>query len=368
MKSNSSDGSGRSVHSLALLGWSKFFQENYDLLKEIKGKIARVTGVRKNMLLVSDGSSEWLTTIGGTFFHGVVERFPAIGDWVLVKDSVITYVLPRKNALSRGASGSQDAMGNACKEQLIATNLETVFVVCGLDHDFNPRRIERYITLAYNCGINPVVVLTKGDLHDEPEQFVVEVESLVFGVPVLLLSKEDPTGLTQLTEYLYKGESVALIGSSGAGKSTLINRLAGENLQQTGEISKSVGKGKHTTTSRDLLVLPCGSIVIDNPGIREIAFWGNGGGLDTAFSDIESLAQLCRFADCTHMNEPACAVRKAVEKGELEEARLVSYQKMRRELEYLEERQHKSSERIEKERWKDVALKIKAMKKKRPHG
>jgi ribosome biogenesis GTPase len=203
--------------------------------------------------------------------------YPVTGDWVLMTDAVISRVLARKNALSRGASGTrnkQDAQPQ--KEQVIAANLDTVFIVCGLDRDFNLRRIERYLTLVYNCGLNPVIILTKADLHQDPERFVGEVEAVAFGVPIHLVSASDDTGLSSLEPYLSPGRTTTMVGSSGAGKSTLVNRLYGENVQLTGSISAHVGKGRHTTTSRDLIMMPQGGMVIDNPGIREIAFLGSG--------------------------------------------------------------------------------------------
>ena len=265
-----------------------------------------------------------------------------------------------------GASGTrnkQDAQPQ--KEQVIAANLDTVFIVSGLDRDFNPRRIERYLTLVYNCGLNPVIILTKADLHRDPEHFVRETASVALDVPIHLVSASDDTGLASLEPYLSPGRTTTMVGSSGAGKSTLVNRLYGKDLQLTNAVSAHVGKGRHTTTSRDLIVMPQGGMVIDNPGIREIAFWEVDKGVEVAFCEIEKLGRGCRFADCSHTHEPGCRVLGAVDAGEISRDRLENYRKMKREMEFLSHRRHKSADRVEKERWKEVALKIKAIKKRR---
>jgi len=286
-----------------------------------------------------------------------------------LSDTVIFRVLDRNNTLSRGAAGAhgkQDAL--ARKKQVIAANLDTVFIVCGLDRDFNTRRMERYLTLVYNCGLNPVIILTKADLHPDPEPFVSRVETIAFGVPVHPVSARDDQGLLPLEAYLFQGRTITMVGSSGTGKSTLVNRLCGKTVQATASVSDSVGKGRHTTTTRDLIMIPRGGMVIDNPGIREIAFWNDDGGIDAAFPDIERFSGLCRFSDCSHMHEPGCRVLQAADDGEIPLDRLDSYRKMKRELSYLSQRQEKSADRVEKERWKEVALKIKAVNKRKRHG
>jgi ribosome biogenesis GTPase len=286
-----------------------------------------------------------------------------------MSDTVIAEVLARQNALSRGAAGTRGKQNELPqKEQVIAANLDTVFIVCGLDRDYNLRRIERYLTLVYNCGLNPVIILTKADLHQNPAHVVTEVETIAFGVPILLVSALDGKGLAQLEAYLSPGQTTTMVGSSGAGKSTLVNRLCGKTVQATASISSSVGKGRHTTTTRDLIMMPQGGMVIDNPGIREIAFWDDDGGITVAFPEIERFAAECRFSNCSHSHEPGCQVLQAVDEGDISPGRLESYLKMKRELAYLSQRQHKSADRLEKERWKEVALKVKAMKKRSGNG
>ncbi len=352
--------------TLETLGWNDFFILQPEAIKNNNLKPARVTGVRKNAFIISDGQKETLVTLSGSMFHEAQSSglFPVTGDWVLLKDTLIISVLNRQNSLSRGASGTKGTNSDgAVKEQVIAANIDIVFIVCGLDRDFNLRRIERYLTLVYNSGASPVIVLTKSDLHETPEDFVETTESIAFGIPVYLVSSIEQTGLDKLKVHLQPGRTVAMIGSSGVGKSTLLNHLAGKQLREVKDVSERVGKGVHTTTSRDLFILPDGGMIIDNPGIREIAFWDNDDGIESSFPDIKKLSEECRFSDCSHMHEPGCAVTHAVDKGTIDQGRFNSYIKMKRELDYLNERQTKSADRIEKERWKDVAVFIKNKKK-----
>ncbi len=350
--------------SLLKLGWSPFFQNHADAVCIPDCSPARVVGVRKNSFYVTRGEKEFLATVSGKLNFQADGLYPVVGDWVMISGPVIFAVLPRKNALSRGAAGTrgkQEAVPR--REQVIAANLDTVFIVCGLDRDFNLRRIERYLTLVYNCGLNPVIVLTKADLVDDPGAFIREVEEVAFGVPVHPISAADDAGLVLLEKYVATGQTITMIGSSGAGKSTLVNRLFGETIRETARVSESDGKGRHTTTSRDLIQMPQGGSVIDNPGIREIVFWDSDGGLEQTFPEIEALASECRFSDCSHQHEPGCRVLKAAAEGEIDPIRLESFHKMRRELTYLSDRQTKSANRVEKERWKKVALKIKDIQK-----
>jgi len=351
-----------SFHRLRM-GWMPHFQTQLEHFSNDGLIPARVVGVSKNSFRMNDGKSEWLATLAGRLKHDADSLYPVTGDWVLMTNTVISRVLVRKNALSRGASGTHNKQEEQpLKEQVIAANLDTVFIVSGLDRDFNLRRIERYLTLIYNCGLTPAIILTKADLHRDPEYFVNEVETVAFGVPIHLVSASDDTGLAALEPYLSFGRTTTMVGSSGAGKSTLVNRLYGKPIQLTGSINTHVGKGKHTTTTRDLIMMPQGGMVIDNPGIREIAFWEVNKGVEAAFPEFERLGLECRFKNCNHTHEPGCRVLQAVDEGEISRDRLENYRKMKRELEYLAHRQHKSADRVEKERWKEVALKIKALK------
>lgn len=352
------------IEHLLQLGWTSYFQARLINRCDNEGIPARVVGVRKNTFRISNGRREWLATVAGRLKHNTDCLYPVTGDWVLMKDTVIFEVLTRKNTLSRGAAGTHCKQNTLpLKEQVIAANIDTVFIVCGLDRDFNLRRIERYLTLVYNCSLKPVIVLTKADHHSYPEQFLHEVEAVAYGVPTHLISALDYKGVAHIEQYLSPGQTATMVGSSGAGKSTLVNRLCGKTLQATRSISASVGKGRHTTTTRDLIMMPQGGMVIDNPGIREIAFWNNDDGISTAFPEIAILSGECRFTDCTHSHEPDCKVLQAVTDGDIMQERLDSYHKMHREQTYLSDRQLKSADRVEKERWKKVALKVKAIKK-----
>ncbi|GAB6146815.1 ribosome small subunit-dependent GTPase A [Desulfocicer niacini] len=352
-------------YSLSHLGWDSNFQDRLNADEKTTLSPARVIGVQKNNFFVKNGIEEKRVSVSGRLNHNKTEIYPVIGDWVVVKQSVIIRVLPRKNALSRGASGTLKKQETAPRrEQVIAANLDWVFIVCGLDQDFNIRRIERYLTLIYNCGLKPVIVLTKADLHKTPSTFVADVESIAFHVPIHLICLGDDDSLTPLKNYLSIGRTIALVGSSGAGKSTLVNRLSLEKIQATGAVSQRLGKGMHVTTSRSLIMMPQGGMIIDNPGIREISFWNDQTGIDTTFPEIEALGKGCRFSDCSHTHEPGCRVIKAVSSGEIQANRLNSYHKLKRELEYLSQKQVKSANRIEKDRWQEVALKVKALKKK----
>ncbi|NDV18363.1 ribosome small subunit-dependent GTPase A [Pseudodesulfovibrio sp. JC047] len=346
------------------LGWTDTLEHRVTALPISPHTIARVISVQRGQFLVSDGVREWLCTPAGRLKRAANRDYPVTGDWVTIEATIVTGVIPRTNFLSRGAAGSRGhRTDTALREQAIAANIDTVFIVCGLDRDFNTRRLERYLTLVHNQGIPPVVVLTKADLHDDPTPFLEEAEAIAFGVPVVMTSIQDGRGKTELEHWLEAGKTVAMIGSSGAGKSTLANLLHGTDIQATGAISDSVGKGRHTTTVRELLRMPQGGMLMDNPGIREIAFHEEGDGLTSTFADIQALAESCRFADCSHEHEPGCAVLHAVQTGELSQDRLDSYHKMAKEMEYIASRRTKSADRVEKERWKNVALHIKNLKK-----
>lgn len=361
--SNQAENKGLNPH-LFNLGWSSYFQEQLEGMDAALIP-ARVVGVRRNSFWVYQGDGEQLATLAGSLMNDSAGSYPAVGDWVLLRDSLIISVLLRKNTLTRKASGGKNRKNGevSAQDQIIAVNLDKTFIVCGLDRDFNLRRIERYLTMIYNCGITPEIILTKADLHQNPGLYVEEVEPLAFGVPIHLVSAQDEGCITRQKLNLAHGETAALIGSSGAGKSTLINRLYGEEIQATGAVSKSLGKGKHTTTNRDLIILPSGGMLIDNPGIREVGLGAGSSSLESTFPEIEELSKLCKFQDCSHTHEPGCQVLRAVSNGQLTRARLDNYQKILNELTYLSNREVKSAARVEKEQWKGVAQKIKDMKK-----
>ncbi|MFO7675681.1 MAG: ribosome small subunit-dependent GTPase A [bacterium] len=326
--------------SLAELGWNEHFARAL-AGREADGLApARITAREKERWLAHDGTAELTCALAGRLRREAEQSggFPAAGDWVAVRPldrarAAIHELLPRRTRLSRKVPGAWT------EEQVIAANIDTVFIVAGLDRDFNPRRVERYVTAARAGGAAPVIVLNKTDLCPDPAAAADGLGALAAGIAVHPVSALADTGLDALRPYARAGETVAFVGSSGVGKSSLINRLLGVERQATGEISRAVGKGRHITTRRELIPIPGGGLLVDTPGLRELQLWGGGDDLEAAFEDIEALARRCRFRDCRHEDEPGCAVRAAVEAGELELERLRNYEKLRRELKFLARRQ-----------------------------
>ena len=256
------------------------------------------------------------------------EELPAVGDWVALRDETIHAVLPRRSAFLRKVAF------HATEAQVLAANIDTVFVVTGLDDDFSARRLERYLTLAWESGASPAVVLTKADLCDDPLAMLLEAEQVALGVPVHVVSNVTGEGLDELATHLAPAKTVALLGSSGVGKSSLVNRLLDDDVQATKELAED-GTGRHTTTARQLFRLPGGAMLVDTPGLREVQLWDADEGIHEAFSDVDELAADCRFNDCAHMREPGCAVQAAIDEGRLPRERLQSYRALQRELKRL---------------------------------
>ncbi|BBL63462.1 ribosome small subunit-dependent GTPase A [Methanosarcina mazei] len=292
-----------------------------------------------------------------------IGKQPVVGDFVVLLDQpetgsrMIVNILPRRTCLSRGAAG--DGGG----EQVIAANIDTIFIVTATGKDLNLRRLERYLTIVYSSGANPIILLNKIDLEDNPARLVEKIKSIAGNVPVIPLSALSKTGLDSLSPHLNPGETVALIGSSGVGKSTLINSLLGETVQRTGGIREDDEKGRHTTTVRQMFLLPNGAVLIDNPGIREIQLGDSAEGIEKAFSEIVDAASNCKFKDCTHRDEPGCAVLKAVKDGIIPEERLASYHRLTDELAFQSRKSEIGLKRLEKERFKKIAVDIKKYKK-----
>ena len=258
--------------------------------------------------------------------------YPAVGDYVMVSyadpdTAVIHQVLPRRSLFVRRAAGTSKM------EQVVAANIDTVFLCMSLNNDFNLRRLERYLAATWESGAAPVVVLTKADLCEDVSSKQAEVETITMGVPILTTSAMDTDGYGQIMPYITEGRTVAFVGSSGVGKSTLINCLLGEERLATDGL-RNDDKGRHTTTHRELLVLPNGAMVIDTPGMRELGMWDAAPGVEQTFTDIEALAAQCRFRNCSHTSEPGCAVRAAIRSGELDSGRWRSYQKLKNENSY----------------------------------
>jgi ribosome biogenesis GTPase len=298
--------------------------------------------------------------VTGQFRHQVEDplMFPAVGDWVVAEFhgehslATIHHLLPRTSQFVRKVAGI------TTEGQIVAANVDTVFLMSGLDGDFNLRRIERYLVTAWESGASPVVVLNKADVCADLDDVVTQVESIAIGVPIHPISATTGQGLECLDSYLLPGKTVALIGSSGVGKSTLTNYLLGQHQQATRSVRADDSRGRHTTTHRQLLLLPSGALLIDTPGMRELQLWSDGSGLQATFGDIESLAEDCKFHDCQHDTEPGCAVKRAIALGTLDPRRLQSYQKLQREQQWIDLRQDVHSRQNTKRRWKQITKTI----------
>jgi ribosome biogenesis GTPase len=281
--------------------------------------------------------------------------FPAVGDWVGVDGGIIHVRLERRGTVSRAAAG------RAVEEQVVAANVDVIFLVTALTHDLNTRRLERYLTMVWDAGAVPVVVLNKADLCEDVESACATVRARLPLIDVVVASALADPGLDALTPYLRRAQTVALLGSSGVGKSTLVNRLLGVERLRVAAISDADGKGRHTTTARQLVELPGGALLIDTPGMRELQPWGDESSVAAVFEDIAALAAACRFADCAHGGEPGCAVREAVAAGGLDEERLEHFQRLGREAAYEARKHDKAAAAEHKRRWKQLHRAQKAM-------
>jgi ribosome biogenesis GTPase len=339
------------------LGWDEFFANHFQSYAADGYAAGRVALEYKHFYRIYSEWGEVLGEIAGRLRHEALDRedLPVVGDWVVIRRSpesdkvTIHAVLPRKSKFTRKVAGFRT------EKQIIGSNIDTVFLVTSLNQDFNPRRVERYLIVAWVSGARPIIVLSKSDLCDEVEERTREIKAVVGDVPIQAVSVVKREGLDELARYLKAGQTVAFLGSSGVGKSTLVNYLLGREHLRVQEIRKHDGRGVHTTTRRELIVLPQGGLVLDTPGMRELQLWDGEGGLAIAFADIETVATQCYFSDCRHQDEPRCAIREALAEGAIDAARYESYEKLKKELTYLARKQDIRSAIVEKKRWKTLS-------------
>lgn len=320
--------------------------------------IGRIVSQYKNLYKVVTENGGITAEVSGKFRFSVktMSDYPTVGDFVMIDrnedidgNAIIHHVLTRKSALIRRAAGTSH------DEQILASNIDTVFICMSLNNDLNVRRLERYLGVAWDSGANPVIVLTKSDLCNNLSGKLAEINTIACGVDVITTSSRNQNGYLPVKKYIDHGKTIAFVGSSGVGKSTLINRLIGENILETKEI-RDDDKGRHTTTRRELFVLPNGGIVIDTPGMRELGI--ESADLTKTFVDIEELSAKCKFNDCTHTHEPKCAVQEAINNGLLSKERFESYLKLKKEAKY----EGLNSKQIEKEKLNEIFKEFGGMK------
>jgi ribosome biogenesis GTPase / thiamine phosphate phosphatase len=338
--------------SLAHLGFGPALAAEFEPHEETGLAPGRVAVEHRGALVLLTGEGEVRAAIPGRLRHRAASPLdlPAVGDWVAYRRgaqddrATVEAVLPRRTAFVRKTAGFESV------EQVVAANVDVVFCVTSLVDDLNPRRIERYLTLAWESGAEPVVVLTKADVCPNVDVAIADLSGVTFGVPTHAVSAVTGEGIDELEAHIAGGRTAALVGSSGVGKSTLVNRLCGAERLATAAV-RADGRGRHTTTHRELVALEAGGCLIDTPGMRELVLWDAEDGLDRAFEDVDDLARRCRFNDCRHGTEPGCAVREAIATGALDAARLESFRHLQRELRYLEIRHDARARSEERKRW-----------------
>ncbi len=347
--------------ALQALGWKDYFQQQIEEQEEhlIPARVYRLDVNRYHLL---SATGELVGSLPGRLHTQAISKaeLPTVGDWVLTSpaDQNDASAVIIERSLDRFSKFSRKEAGEGFNEQVVAANIDLVFIVTGLDDNFNVNRIERYLVLAWSSGASPVLVMNKADLCPDIEASIQALQSVAVGVPVHVLSAQSLEGLEQLRPYLKSGQTVALLGSSGVGKSTIINALLGYDRFKTADVRDGDSKGRHTTTFREMCHIESGGLIIDTPGMREIQIWTDEASLAQAFSDVDDYALHCRFSDCQHESEPGCAVLKAISDGSILESRLDSLKKFERELAHLREKQDVSARSEKKKERKKFAKSI----------
>jgi ribosome biogenesis GTPase len=336
-------------------GWNQFFEEQFAFLANEGLIAARVVTQQRNAYTLKSEQGDLVGVLAGRvrYLARGSEDLPAVGDWVVVRTALdgaarIEQILKRQTQFVRKAPGDRT------EQQVIAANVDAVFLVSGLDHDFNLRRIERYLILAVESGAHPIIVLNKADLCENISEKIDEVKSIAPAVPIVVMSALYDQGLDAFEKNLPARSTAVLLGSSGVGKSTIINHLMGIEKQRTQNVREDDSHGRHTTTQRELMMLQWGAMLIDTPGLRELQLWGDAQSVQDTFQDITDLAEYCRFSNCNHDSEPGCAVKNALIDGSLDQHRYDSYIKLQREISYLKRKEDPKEQRINKEKWKKI--------------
>lgn len=347
-------------------GWTNYFKKRFSLLEDpclIPGRIVKES---KHLYEIETESGRYKGKVSGHYMYNALDasEYPTIGDWVALKitndTAVIHKLIDRKSAFSRKKAGIE------ASEQIIAANVDTVFLVFALEggRNYSSGAIERFLTRAWDSGATPVIVLNKSDLCKNCQDYVSQTESVAPGVTIHLTSTITGQGIEDLKQYVKPGETMVFIGFSGVGKSALINTLYGHELMKTGTIRQNDLKGKHTTTHKELFLMEGGGILIDSPGLKELQLWGSSDTLNESFDDIIKIGEFCRFSDCSHRGEPGCAVQLALSNGEIKHRRYENYQDMKKELEYLYSKVSAKANLEKKAKGKQLAKLIKDLKKK----
>jgi ribosome biogenesis GTPase / thiamine phosphate phosphatase len=344
---------------LDALGWTPALATAHEAHALLGRDAARVVAEDRGSYQVIGAIGELRAAVSGRFRHEAANdpsAYPAVGDWVAIEsrasgETVIHALLPRRSALVRQAPGKRT------EAQVVGANLDVVFVVASLNADLNVRRLERYVTAAWESGAEPVILLSKADLGGDIDAVMIAVAGVAAGAAVVVVSSFDGRGVEEVRERIQAGQTVAFVGSSGVGKSTLLNRLAGEERALVREIRDDDGRGRHTTTRRQLHLLPEGGLVLDTPGMRELALWDRDG-LEQTFTDVDEIVVRCRFGNCSHNGEPGCAIAAAVADGSLEPDRLESWQKLVRETAHHERRVDALARAEERRKWKAIGKSV----------